>query len=125
MPNVLQITSSQNPRFKALLQLRTSKHRRRTGLFLIDGEVEIARAIASGIEIQSILGLHSSAQLSLDFSEKIGEFLTLSEGLMAKLAYGERTQQLIAVASIPSRSLSEIKLDREPLVLVLDQLEKP
>ena len=43
------ITSRQNARVKEVVRLRAGRERRKVGRFLIDGEREIARALACGV----------------------------------------------------------------------------
>ena len=50
-----EITSTQNPRVKALRALREPKARRREGLMLIEGEKMLAEARASGLKVRDVL----------------------------------------------------------------------
>ena len=44
---------------------------------------------------------------------------------MEKLAYGERHEGIIALAKTPLLTLKDLKLSAQPLVVVLESLEKP
>ena len=46
---MLEITSSQNPKFKLAKSLKERKERDATGLFLIEGYREVTRAFAGGV----------------------------------------------------------------------------
>ena len=46
-----QITSTSNPRVRQAARLREADARRETGLTLVDGRRELARAAAAGVEV--------------------------------------------------------------------------
>ncbi len=48
-----------------------------------------------------------------------------SEAVFAKLAFGERAEGLLAVVRIPSTALADIALPDDPLVVVIEGVEKP
>ncbi len=48
-----------------------------------------------------------------------------SERVFAKLAFGERAEGIVAVVRIPSLELERLSLPVDPLVLVLEGVEKP
>jgi TrmH family RNA methyltransferase len=45
--------------------------------------------------------------------------------LMERLAYGQRSSLMVGQFHTPRHQLSDLKLPREPLIVVLNQLEKP
>ena len=49
------ITSTANPRVKAVLALRKRRERDRTGRFLVEGRRELARALAAGVAVHEVL----------------------------------------------------------------------
>ena len=53
------------------------------------------------------------------------ESVEVSAKVLEKLAYGERHEGIIAVIKTPLLSLKDLKLSKEPLVVVLESLEKP
>jgi len=53
------------------------------------------------------------------------ELIALSEPLLSRLGYGERNEGCVAVFETPARELASIHLPPNPLLVVLDQLEKP
>ncbi len=129
MPDSQVITSSQNPFFRHCLQLRKNRQRRKAGQFLIDGEVEIVRAVQSGLQVQHLLVNCQHAlspglrQLLADYPEITLE--TFSPQLIGRLEYGQVVGAVIAVAQAPSLELDTIQITSDGLVLVLDQIEKP
>jgi len=130
MPHT-HITSTANPRLKAALRLRGRRERDRTGLTLIDGARETARARAGGARLREAF---VSAQYCLD-----AECRAALEGLreagiptwevgpeaFARLAYGDRLDGIVAVAEAPLRSLADLDLPPDPLIAVIEGVEKP
>ena len=53
------------------------------------------------------------------------EIIEVSDKVMEKLAYGERHEGIIALAKTPLLTLKDLKLSAQPLVVVLESLEKP
>jgi TrmH family RNA methyltransferase len=53
------------------------------------------------------------------------EIFDVSSELFSKLAFGEREDGIVAVAETPRRALSDLQLPANPLVAVLEALEKP
>ena len=49
MPAPLLVTSSANPRLKALVALRRRRHRDETGQTLVEGHEELALALDTGV----------------------------------------------------------------------------
>jgi TrmH family RNA methyltransferase len=91
------ITSGDNQRVKDVLRLRKSRERRRSGLFLAEGPREVERARAAGLRIVEIY----YAPAILDWGE--GE--TVSERVLAKMAYRDEPEGVIAVVEAPVRTL--------------------
>ena len=122
-----QITSVQNPFIKSILLLQgKSKVRKTTGTFLIEGKREIDLAIAGNYEIETIL-------FCADFAEEkdikqlsdAAEIIEISRDVYQKIAYRDTTEGFIAVAKSKTHELTNLKLPENPLILVLESLEKP
>lgn len=111
------------------MHLRDGRYRRQQEQFVIDGNREIERAIAAGIEIETLFcrDPDDGDQLVLPLQDALPpqKIVQLEKSLHARLAYGERHEGLIALAKTPARSLDMIQLPNAPLVLLLDRLEKP
>jgi RNA methyltransferase, TrmH family len=116
------IESLQNPRIKHAVRLRDAKTRRRSGEFLIDGAVEIARGLASGLDLKTIF-YSAKSQLSADLATTRCLQL-VSEQVLARISYGKQHAP-VAIAVTPPRRLADLKLSKSSLVLVLDRTEKP
>ena len=124
-----EITSVQNAYIKELFQLKEkSRVRKKSGLFLIEGEREISLAIKGGYEIESILyypELFSKTQLER-ISGSQTTIIEISNEVYQKLAHRETTEGVIAISKTKSHHLNEVVFKSEnPLVLVAEAPEKP
>ena len=123
-----QITSIQNPFIKSLVQLQEkAKARKQTGTFLIEGKREIELALKGNYEIETILFLPELISEKQVNSLTIKQLNTIdiSKEIYQKLAYRDTTEGILAIAKTKSLSLSDLKLPENPLILVLESIEKP
>ena len=123
-----QITSVQNPYIKSLVQLQEkAKVRKQTGTFLIEGQREIELAVKGGYEIETILICTDLVQHyeNLIIQKSDHQLIEISKEVYQKLAYRDTTEGILAIAKTKSLSLSNLKLSKNPLILVGESLEKP
>jgi len=123
-----QITSVQNPYIKSLVQLQEkAKVRKQTGTFLIEGQREIELALKGGYEIETILICNDLAQPSenLNIQKSEHQLIEISKEVYQKLAYRDTTEGILAIAKTKSLALSDLKLSKNPLILIGESLEKP
>ena len=132
-----QITSVQNPFIKSLIILQEkAKARRQSGTFLIEGLREIELALKGNYKIETILFLPEllSEKDMVKFSNFNSsnfeqgnqiELMEISKDVYHKLAYRDTTEGIIAVSKSKSLQLSDLKLSENPLILVLEAIEKP
>jgi len=123
-----KITSVQNPFIKNLIQLQEkAKVRKQTGTFLIEGKREIELAIKGNYEIETILFLEeiiSENEINKLVKNKF-EAIEISKEVYQKLAYRDSTEGLIVIAKSKSLELQNLKLSKNPLILVAESPEKP
>lgn len=123
-----QITSVQNPFIKSLVQLQEkAKSRKQTGTFLIEGKREIELALKGNYELETVLFLPeiiSEEQINKLTNQQLN-VIEISKDVYQKLAYRDSTEGIIAVAKSKSLQLSDLKLKKNPLILVLESIEKP
>jgi TrmH family RNA methyltransferase len=125
------ITSLQNPRVKAAVRLHDRRHREKQGRIRIDGAHELVRAIQGGVGLLEVfvcgpLCRTADAQQVLADASKCGaEVLEVAEPVFEKLAFGQRGEGVVGVATMPKPTLSDLKLPQNPLVAVLEGVEKP
>lgn len=128
-PSIL--TSFANPRVKAATALRERRERDRTGLTVVDGARELRRALDAGVEVVEAfvcepLLAGPDARAALDLLRAGGiDIQATSEPVFAKLAFGERAEGLLAVVRIPATALAGLSLPEDPLVAVIEGVEKP
>lgn len=121
------ITSTQNPKVKNLLALEKPRERRKQCLFIVEGKKEIGLAIKAGYKIGNLFfceDLISRQELEmLGTSEKL--LIPVSKDVFEKIAVRENSGGVLAVAEQKTHRLDEIKLKKNPLVLILEGVEKP
>jgi len=120
-----QITSAQNPFIKSLIQLQEkAKVRKQSGSFLIEGMREIELAIKGNYEIETILFLPELVSNN-QITKLTANPIEISKEVYQKLAYRDTTEGILAVAKTKSLQLSDLKLPENPLILVMEAIEKP
>lgn len=122
-----KLTSIQNPFVKLLVSLKEkAKERKRKQAFLIEGKREIDLAFKGGYDINTILfypGLCDKYEVE-KWSSKT-QLIEVSKEVFKKLAYRDSTEGAIAVAKAKSLGLANLHLGKNPLVLVVQSIEKP
>ncbi len=120
-----QITSAQNPKIKNLLLLQEkSKARREQGLFVVEGRRELEHCLEGGFEIRSLFVCPEIAGENIPGAEQATIF-EIPEQLYRKVAYRESTEGIIAEVAYKERTLEELNLPENPLIVVLESVEKP
>lgn len=126
----LKITSRHNPRLKQAAKLRDSRERRKTGRLLVDGARETLRALAAGVEpveafVDEARPTERTAEALAELTRRGVEIFPTASDAFAKLAYGDRADGVILVATAPVRGLGDLVLPDAPLIAVLEAVEKP
>ena len=139
------ITSAQNPKIKQLLALQEkARLRRETGLFVVEGRRELQHCIDAGFKIDTLFICYDI--LSGVNSEPVGpagacrprrgsgwvelalkgtKAFEISKEIYQKVAYREGTEGIIAEVRARERRLEDLELKENPLVVVLESVEKP
>ena len=117
------LTSSANPKFKRLIALlQKSSERRESALFTVEGVREISHCIEAGYKPDCIFFCPDI--VSEETLPQCRHF-ALSAGLYAKAAYREGTDGAIGVFQAIEHPLSSRHLKDNPLIAVLESVEKP
>ena len=128
------ITSAANPRIHAALALRERRGRAESGRLLVDGTREVLRAVEAGLTIQEAFladGVRSpDTEVLLERLGGLGVPVVAVAGTAwARLAYGERGSEIVAIVDAPSTDLGRlgaILADAlDPLFIVVEDAEKP
>lgn len=121
------ITSTHNPKVKSLLSLEKPRERRRQQQFIVEGKKEIGLALQAGYKIGNLfycVDIFPETDLnSLNIEDKF--LVPVTQEVFDKIAVRENSGGVIAVAEMKTHRLEEIKLGKNPLVLVLESVEKP
>jgi len=125
------LTSPSNPRVKAVVRLRDRAERERTGQTIVDGARELGRAIAGGVELVEVfvcdaLATGGEARAALGALAAAGSgWVRVNEVVLEKLAFGNRVDGIVAVVRPHRLSLADLALPPDPIVTVVEGVEKP
>lgn len=112
-PRASVISSTDNARVKRVAELRSSRERRRRGLFVAEGRREVERALAAGLVAAELY--HAPALLDWPGA------VAVSERVLAKMTYRAKPEGVVAVFEAPRRALPR----DGSLYLVSVGVEKP
>ncbi|MBQ7211544.1 MAG: RNA methyltransferase [Muribaculaceae bacterium] len=122
------ITSLTNSRVKQIVALQQRSATRRTeGKFVVEGRREILHCLEGGLEIAAFFHCPSIADDISDILAQApaAEIIDVTALVYDKIAYRGGTEGLIAVVKTPHRTLQGLRLPDNPLVIVLESVEKP
>ena len=127
-PSEPRIDSPANPRIKAAVALRERRQREATGLTLVDGGRECLRALESGVELESAFvapGLATSGDARRAVELAGERVIEVGARAFDKLAYGDRSDGVVLVVRPHVRTLQDLELPAQPLIVVTEDVEKP
>ena len=140
------ISSTQNARIKRLLLLQQkSSERRRSGLFVVEGQRELNHCMEAGLDIEEVFVCPQLiSTLSLPDGNGIQpikgkgqkwEVTEVAPNVYERIAYRGSTEGVVAVVRQQPLKLSDLspltpqptpqKPDASPLIVVLESVEKP
>jgi TrmH family RNA methyltransferase len=125
------ITSLHNPRVKAAVRLRDRRQREKQRRIRIDGARELLRAVRAGVPLAEVFVCEPLCQgddarrVLAELGATGAETLHVTEAVFDKLAFGDRAEGVVGIAPMPAAGLSRLALPGEPLVAVLEGVEKP
>ena len=127
------VTSAQNPKFRNLLLLQEkARERRAQGLFVVEGMRELQHCLEGGHTVKTVFFCPEIAGTRLAGPDThpvlpglTGNVIEIPETLYRKAAYREGTEGIIAEVEYKERRLEDLKLRENPLVVVLEAVEKP
>jgi TrmH family RNA methyltransferase len=128
--NTTVITSVQNPKIKLVAQLAKPRARRTEQLFVIEGVREILLARDAGYVLQQVFwcqevkSQYPVEQLFADLPEDVPIY-EVSRDLFAKISYRDNVDGVLVLAQTRDLRLDRIVLSANPLILVLESVEKP
>ena len=137
------ISSTQNTSVKRVVALQQkSSLRRREGVFVLEGRREITHCLEAGYEMESLYlcpPLYEHAELTEtqghEADSRVDEILSkvnasarifeVTPTVYDKMAYRGGTEGMIAVVKSRSHRLQDLNLSENPLIMVLESVEKP
>ena len=118
------IESTQNETIKNIVKLRDSgRERKAQELFVIEGHREIVLAQKGGTEINNLFYCPEYIKKELALAEE--KIIEVSKKVFDKISYRENPDGFLAVAKIKEVKLKNIKLSDNPLLIILEAVEKP
>ncbi len=117
------ISSNQNPLIKNIVRLRKTRSRKQQDLVIIDGLREILVAFDYGFEFVEII--HCPELSSETWSQAPLEPITVTTPVFSKIAYADNPNGWLALVRPRYQQLSDLKMKANPLILVLEAVEKP
>jgi TrmH family RNA methyltransferase len=127
MQKHFQITSTSNPKVKSLLALEKPRERRKQQLFIIEGIKELRMALEAKYRIGNLFYCEDIIR-----AEELDPFLIdqklmipVSKEVFEKIAVRENSGGVIAVAEMKTHRLDDLQVGVNPLVLILESVEKP
>lgn len=128
-----RITSLRNPTIKAVRALRDGRKRMKSGRMIVHGLREISRAVAAGIAFEYVffcppLMNEAGRRLLEELGARGAPLIEVTQPVIEGLAFGDRTEAVVAVAVTPHRELKDFRparTDEPPLIAVVEGVEKP
>ncbi len=122
----IKISSRQNPLFKEIQVLEKAKERRTHQLFVLEGIKELELAIEGGYDVVKIIYPDDINPTILQKSNiKALDKVVFARGLFDELCCRKGGDNVIALAKPLTHSIEAVKLPDNPLVLVIEAVEKP
>lgn len=128
---ITPITSLQNPRLKDLVRLQKRPYRDERGVIVVEGYREVKRMLDNERKPLALFFSPSFYQGTNEpdivrrCSDAGAELFECSPEAFQKIAYRDRPEGLIALTPQIHRTLAELKLPPQPLLLVAEAIEKP
>ena len=123
------IASLQNPKVKNTLLLHKTRGRKKQNLFLVEGKKEVSRAINAGYAFKRIFICQeifdADTQEFFNIENLPTEVIYVTLQVYAHMAYRKESEGIIGWAIPQSHELEKIKLSENPIILVVDAIEKP
>jgi TrmH family RNA methyltransferase len=126
-----RITSTANPRVRQAARLRDADDRRATGLTLVDGRRELARAAAAGVEIVEIF-IDAERPPESDHDTWLAAVAAAGATIVPvarrpfeRIAFGGRNEGVVGVVRFAARPLEAFLPPADRPVLVVEGVEKP
>lgn len=126
------INSLQNPLIKRVVLLtEKARERKRQQTIVAEGLREVGLALKAGFRAEYLFydetctSMEALDELTASAVQEPGELISVSTAVMEKIAYRGGVPNVVALLQRRDIRLSELQLSSNPLVLVLETVEKP
>lgn len=124
-----QITSLQNNHIKNIVKLSKAKERKAQNLFILEGARELMLALSAGYTLDSVF-ICPELFDKTDYPEVLNTVpeniqYEVSQQVFEKIAYREGSDGLITLAKPKLHTLENLKLNKNPFIIILEAVEKP
>ncbi|HET9886862.1 MAG TPA: RNA methyltransferase, partial [bacterium] len=124
-----RLASLENPRVKEAVRLRRRPAREEQGLFLVEGEREIRRALEAKFRAQTLFICEEIAGAGAERNWSLrapgANIFTVTQPVYEKMAMREERDGIVAIFEIPHTDPQAWKLPADALVMVAVGIEKP
>lgn len=112
-----RITSAKNPRVRQMRELKNAKERKKTGFFLVEGEVMVREAIKCGLELKDIAADDDHMAICEEFGGMV-----VSREVLESICETKTPQGICAVFTMP-KVCAEADLPNR--IVALDGVQDP
>ncbi|MFA6171238.1 MAG: RNA methyltransferase [Patescibacteria group bacterium] len=120
------ITSRENPKIKEIIKLKSSrKEREAKALAVAEGYRELNLALQAEHNIDSLFFCPEFLKGRPIFNLPPDKLIEVSPSVFEKISFRENPDGVLAILRLTPPSLAGIKLSKNPLVIVLEAVEKP
>ncbi|MBF0330769.1 MAG: RNA methyltransferase [Candidatus Omnitrophica bacterium] len=125
-----KISSLQNAGIKRVVRLRTKKSREARGLTIVEGNREVRQAFLAGLRFHSVYicreGVyHVDEALAKELLDARVKIYDTGCAVFGKMSYGDRVDGILGLVERPEVTLENLKLSANPLIVVMEGVEKP
>lgn len=125
-----RITSSRNPRVRAVVALRKRRGREAYGRFVGEGPWVLRMALDAGVvPIEVFFNCDYLSVRDLPLLEQARRFgarlVQVSEAALRRMSYRDDPEGVLAIFSAWSTDLDRLSVGQDPLILVVETIEKP
>jgi TrmH family RNA methyltransferase len=121
------ITSHQNPKIKNVLALGKARERNQQNVFVVEGIKELTLAVEAKYRINTVFfcpQIISDKTIQRIVNEE-NLLIPVQQNVFEKIAYRDSTGGVIAIVQQRAHTLENLRVGKNPLVLVLESVEKP
>jgi len=129
MNSAIEINSPANQRIKDIAKLvKDGRDRQRAGIIVVDGQREIEEAIRLSWEIEEFFycpDFNKNEEIISIIKSNSKRNFQVSKKVFEKISYKKNPDGCLAVLKSKFFKLEDIKLKKNPLILILESVEKP